>query len=373
MTKWNRVIPGFLSSLLLAGCGGSDGQSKAIPPAAATMSANLKTGMARSVQRLAGYEAGLVFALNPGSPLSSNISIAPDGTPGAPPFSYVFSGPYDGNQDGYEETTLNGKASFVSDPASAWDGIDGQATINAQIPGGLHGYAGQMHFTFTPTQGQVYGTGTFSVALGDQTSLTIDPAKPLVIKPATGLPGAVDNACGYSVEGDLHVDVTGSSGSYSSDWSFTSSQPNAAVSGATFTDTGGMTTNLPNSSVKLDCGSGGSINDWAGTYTQNWSCFPQESGQATLTLAVNGANSISVTDEDPPGSGNIDVYPATVLGASPHVVKGFFIGGPPGNTYREDFIWTLGLDGRFTQISSYVYQEGPQTGHGGFCVASAKP
>jgi len=370
--KGNRIVPTVLVFALLSGCGGSDSASNTIPPQAAAMVSKLKSGMVRSVQRLAGYEASLVFVLNPGSPLSSNISLAPDNTLGAPPFSYVFSGPFDGNQDGYEETTLNGKASFVSDPASAWDGLDGQATINAQIPGGLHGYAGEMQFTITPTQGQVSGTGTFSVALGDQTSLTIDPAKPLVIKPATGLPGAVDNACGYSVDGDLHIDVNGSDGSYSSDWSFTSSQSNAAVSGASFTDTGGKTTNLPNSSVKLDCGSGGSINDWAGTYTQNWSCFPQESGQATLTLAVNGANSISITDEDPPGSGDINVYPATVLGSSPHVVKGFFIGGPPGSTYREDFIWTLGLDGRFTQTSVYVYQEGPQTGHGGFCVGSAK-
>lgn len=61
---------------------------------------------------------------------------------------------------------------------------------------------------------------------------------------------------------------------------------------------------------------------------------------------------------------------ATVIGHD--VLKGFFIGGPPGSTYREDFIWTLGLDGRFTQISAYVYQEGSQTGQGGFCVASAK-
>jgi hypothetical protein len=111
MMKGNRIVPTVLVFALLSGCGGSDSASNTIPPQAAAMVSKLKSGMARSVQRLAGYEASLVFVLNPGSPLSSNISLAPDNTLGAPPFSYVFSGPFDGNQDGYEETTLNGKAS----------------------------------------------------------------------------------------------------------------------------------------------------------------------------------------------------------------------------------------------------------------------
>lgn len=371
--KINCLVPTVFPFLLLLGCGGSDTGSSSIPPEATAMASKLKSGMSRSVQRLAGYEASLIFVLNPGSPLSSNITVSPDNTPGAPLFSYIFSGPFDGNEDGYNETTLTGQSTFISDPASEWDGLDGQVSIDVHILGGLHSYAGDMHFTRASDEERVSGTGTFTEFLGDQTTLTVDSTKPLAIRPATGSPGAVANACGYSLDGDLRIDVAGSDGMYSSTWTFSSNLPNAAVTGATFTDNAGKMTALPDTSVNLQCGSGASINDWVGTYTQNYSCFPRESGQAQLSITVTGPNTISITDEDPPGSGQFNMYQASFSGTNPSVVRGFFIGGPAGSTYREDFTWTLAINGSgFIQTSVYVYQEGPLTGKAGLCVASAK-
>ena len=66
------------------------------------------------------------------------------------------------------------------------------------------------------------------------------------------------------------------------------------------------------------------------------------------------------------------VYSATIVGASPHVILGFFDGGPIGNTYREHFTWTLKDNGDFSQMSKYIYLEGPNKDSGGLCAATAK-
>lgn len=43
-----------------------------------------------------------------------------------------------------------------------------------------------------------------------------------------------------------------------------------------------------------------------------------------------------------------------------------------GRRYREDFNWTLNLDGSgFSQTSRYVYFEGFLTARGGICAARA--
>jgi hypothetical protein len=56
----------------------------------------------------------------------------------------------------------------------------------------------------------------------------------------------------------------------------------------------------------------------------------------------------------------------------PRAIRGFFVAGPMGNRYREDFNWTLAPDNNgFTQTSRYVYIEGPSTGRGGICAARA--
>jgi hypothetical protein len=167
--------------------------------------------------------------------------------------------------------------------------------------------------------------------------------------------------------------VAGSTGTLTSNWNFSSNNPSVAVKGATFTDPAGQITPLPDSSVDLRCGSSGSINDWAATYNQDYSCLPREVGQAKLTITVTGPDTITISDEDPPGSGDVKTYTATVLAANPHAVRGFFIGGPIGNRYREDFNWTLAKNGSgFSQFSVYTYTEGPNTGSGGICAASAK-
>ena len=149
----------------------------------------------------------------------------------------------------------------------------------------------------------------------------------------------------------MQLKVEGSTGTLTSNWNFSSSNPRVAVNGASFTDPSGQTTALPDSNVDLRCGSSGTINDWAATYSQDYSCLPRETGQATLTITVTGPDTIAITDEDPPGSGIVKTYAATIISCNPHAVRGFFIGGPAGNRYREDFNWTLGKNGSgFSQI-----------------------
>jgi hypothetical protein len=207
---------------------------------------------------------------------------------------------------------------------------------------------------------------------GNRTTMTVDATTPLVVKPATGAAGAVSNACGYSLDGQVRLGVEGSTGTLRSTWNFSSSNPGATISSASFTDPSGHTSTLPASTVDLRCGSSGSVNDWVATYDQSYACLPRESGRATITITVTGPDTISIGDEDPPGSGDAKTYAATIVAANPHAVRGFFNGGPAGNRYREDFNWTLGKNGGFSQISSYTYFEGPNAGRSGLCVASAR-
>ena len=72
------------------------------------------------------------------------------------------------------------------------------------------------------------------------------------------------------------------------------------------------------------------------------------------------------------GDSAAEAYQASLIGPSPRAIRGFFIDGPIGSRYREDFNWTLHLDGSgFSQTSRYVYFEGAQTGRGGICAARA--
>lgn len=143
------------------------------------------------------------------------------------------------------------------------------------------------------------------------------------------------------------------------------------MTGTSYTDNAGKTTDLPDRSVTIPCG-GGTVSDWAGAFQQHWACLPPEFGTATLTMSMAGGSTIGISDEDPPGSGNIDTYQATALPGNPHLMRGYFIGGPTGNTYREDFSWTLSDNGeRFSQTSRSVYIEGPDVGTGGLCSGQA--
>ena len=94
---------------------------------------------------------------------------------------------------------------------------------------------------------------------------------------------------------------------------------------------------------------------------------------ATPTVCrIPAPTTVTINDEDPPGSGNGNIYEAAIVGGSARALRGFFVTGPVGFRYREDFNWTLSADGtRFTQTSRYVYQDGPLIGTGGNCFARA--
>ena len=90
--------------------------------------------MVRFLPLVAPVESSLMFVMNPGTPMAQGVTVAPDPDPRRAPNSITFAGPYDGNGDGFEETTMSGKATFNSDPASGWDGMNGQAAVDVNIP-----------------------------------------------------------------------------------------------------------------------------------------------------------------------------------------------------------------------------------------------
>ncbi len=357
----------------VAACGGSGSDSSSLPPDAEEMQSYLKTGVTMIMPRLGGAGAVLIFALNPGSPEASGIQFDPDLTPGAPPHSYTFTGAFDGDGDGTDETAFVGAAIFTGDPTTASVGFGGDVTLTLDSDDGLGTLNGNLSFVLTAVGADVSGSGSFTeVVTGNTTTVTVDPGTPLEIKMATGAANSVANACASSLDGDVHLDVDGPTGTMTSSWGFANTRKSVAVTGASFTDNNNQTTEIPDADVSIPCGQNASINDWAGEFLQNWACVPLELGSATLTLSVVGSNKISISDEDPPNSGDIVTYEASVVSGNPHIVRGFFIGGDPGFTYREDFSWILAPDGNsFSQVSSYVYQEGPNQGNGGYCGGQA--
>ena len=249
----------------------------------------------------------------------------------------------------------------------------GQATVDVTIPIVGHVYHANVNFTITSAERRLFGSGTVTNPIsGNTTTIMVAAATPLVVKPATGATNAVSNACGYSLADQMRFEVTGPTGTLKSTLNYSSNSPTATANNRTFTDPSGQTTTLPDTTIDTPCDSGGTINDWAHTYDQQWACLPRESGQATLTLSVAGTNSVTIIDEDPPASGNLSTYPATTIGANPRALRGFFIGGPASSPYREDFNWTLdkSLKG-FVQFSSYAYIPPGPVGTGGMCVAYA--
>ncbi len=363
----------WVLALLLPACG-SGSESSSLPAAAQQMQSYLKAGVTLVMPRLGGAGGVFPFALNPSSPGHTGITFNPDPAPGAPPHSYVFALDLDGDGNGSNETTVSGSATFNDDPANAANGLGGHVVLALQTAGGLGALTGDMEFVLTPgAGGEVFGSGTFTeVITGNTTTLTVDQATPLHIEMARGTPTSVANACGSSLDGDLRLDVDGPTGTMTSAWGFVNTRKTARVSGASFTDNSAQTTNIPDADVTIPCGQNKAVSDWTGVFLQHWGCVPAvDTGTATLTLSVAG-NQVNITDEDPPGSGDINSYSATVVSGNPHVVRGFFIGGQVGSTYREDFTWILSDDGsRFSDIARYVYQTGPSTGSGGLCGGEA--
>ena len=378
MNRSYLVTPLCLVACLLVACGGGGGSGSGsphvIPPEATAADAKLKTQMSRFMPLMGGAQTGLIFILNPGAALTPGVTLVPDTQPGAPANSYTFNGIYDGNGDGISETTLSGKVTYAGDPSSLrWSPLTGQTTIDAAIPVVGHVYKATLAFTATETEVRVSGSGTFNNPMtGETTTIQIPAGAPIIMKPVSAASSLVANACGYNVDGSVPIQLSGSAGTLNSTWLFSPNTASVAVQRVSFRDPAGQSATMPDSTVTMTCGSGGSIADWTAAYDQQWACLPSEHGRARLTLTTTGATTLSITDEDPPGSGDTDTYPATIVDASPHVVKGFFDGGPAGNHYREYFTWTLGKDGNFSQWSRYQYTEGPNTGAGGICFAIAK-
>lgn len=382
MDAMRRLSIPALIVLLFMGCSGSGGSDPQTPPptsttpipaAATAMDSTLTSDTDKLTSQVAKFDGILVGIFSPGTPLAPGVVLSPDPSPGAPPHSFTFSGPYDSNGDGMNDTTISGQATFNTDPSDfAWSSVTGQAVVDVDIPIVGQLFHADVNFSITSTERRLSGSGTFTnVFTGNITTMTVAAARPLVVKPATGAAGAVSNACSYSLNGQMFLEVIGSSGTLTSTWNFSSNNTGVAVNNKTFTDSSGQTTLLPDATVFMPCGASGTINDWVGTYDQHWACLPLEFGQATITISVTGPNTVEIMDSDPPGSLPV-TYTATTIGGNPHALHGSFISGPAGFRYREDFYWTMrkGLPG-FRQSSSYVFFEGPNTGKGGLCVASA--
>lgn len=379
MDQSSRVHSICLTACMLVACGGGgDGSDSSppvvIPPEASAADAKVKEQMSRFVALLDGAQSGFIFILNPDAGLTPGVTLIPDPQPGAPANSYVFDGTFDGNDDGVSETALSGRVTYAGDPSSLdWSPLTGEATLDVEIPVVGHVYQATVAFTAEGTELLVSGNGTFTNPLtGEVTTIEIPAGEPLVVKPASGAGSIVANACGYNVDGTVPTRLTGSTGTLEATWQFSASSTSAAVQQVSFRNPAGETTAMPDTTVDLTCGAGGTTDDWEAVYDQHWACLPLEYGHAELTLTATGATTLSITDEDPPGSGDINTFDATLVSASPHAAKGFFDGGPVGNRYREYFTWTLGKDGGFSQWSQYAYTEGPNLGAGGVCAAIAK-
>lgn len=345
----------------------------AMPADATAMAARLTTDMGRSVTRLGALEAGALFAMSPGSPLAPNMAVAPDASSGSPPNTFTFKGAFDGNANGQDETTLDGRVTFAADPTDFFAGFtsaQGSAAVDVNILGLMHVYDGDIAFTIGMAEHRMSGGGAFTNPLtGVTTSMTVNPAAPLTVKLADGSANARANACAHSLNGSAQVNAVGSAGTLASTWRFAYDSSTVAISGVTFTDSAGRSTPLPDSQLDLGCAGTNSIDDWNGRFRVQWACVPFESGEFNTTISVKNATTLSMLDD---GATAADVYEASVIGSSPRAIRGFFNGGPVGSRYREDFNWTLNLDsGGFSQSSRYVYFEGAQAGRGGLCAARA--
>lgn len=378
---WLLAAASFASLAALHGCGGSDSDDPAPAPApapatpgsGASMMATLTSDMTLGLTLLGGVEAGSVQAMTTGSPLSPNITATADNGAGVPPNTFSYRGTYDGNGNGQDETTLDLRTTFVNNPTDFNAGFSGgqtTGTVDINILGLMHVYHGNIALTLGMTQHQLSGTGTFNNPLsGTTTSMSVSASEPLTIKLADGTANAQANACAHSFNGPVQISVAGPAGTLASQWRFASSSTTVQVTGATFTPPSGQATPLPDASVDLGCTGNNSLSDWNGRFRIQWACLPAEWGEFNTTIAVKNATTVTMIDD---GDTAAEAYDATMIGTSARAIRGFFIDGPMGSRYREDFNWTLNRDGSgFSQTSRYVYFEGPQAGRGGICVARA--
>ena len=163
----------LLALIISCGGGGDSGVQSGVPAAAMAMDTKLKSGMVNFVPWVANHESSLLFVMNPGTPMAQGVTVAPDPTPGAPPNSITFDGPYDSNGDGQNETTMTGRATFTSDPDSSWDGMNGQAAVDVNIPIVGNVYHADIAFSITSDDRRLSGSGTFTAPLtGNKTTVS---------------------------------------------------------------------------------------------------------------------------------------------------------------------------------------------------------
>jgi hypothetical protein len=370
------LLLGALALLALAylhGCGGGDGDRPPDSPATSAMT-QLTRGLTRSLTKLGMVETGTVLVMNAGSDLSPNATATPDTSAGAPPNTFIYGGTYDGNADGSDETTVGLHVTFYEDPSDLFNGFSGGqggGTVDIDILSLMHVYHGDLVFSLGMSEHTVSGSGTFADPVSrTTTTMTVSPSAPLKVRPADGTADRRPNACAHSLDGTMQLRVAGSQGTLASEWRFARESTSVAVTGASFTKPSGESTAIPDTSLELGCaGSGNGINDWAGHFRIRWACLPRETGEFTTTITVKNSTTVSMVDDD---DTSIDSYDAALIGTSPRAIRGYFIDGPVGARYREDFNWTLNIDGNgFSQTSRYVYIEGTQQGLGGMCVARA--
>lgn len=356
----------------LAACGGDDDEDTTTPTSPAARVQNFTTeAVVRVFKGMGSVDAALPFLANLASPGATGFAFAPDNSEGAPANRYVFTIPLDGDGDGVTETELAGNVVLDGNLSDPTTGFHVFTNLTVESVDGFGDFVGQVDLTLTAAGTQLWGQGVCTTDDGETTTtLHIAPEHPLLVKQATGATEAVANACGYSLEGDVGVEVDGPDGFLGAVWEFLSTSATARVTDATYRSPAGEEQAVPDSDVNLTCG--GRLSDWAGVFVQNYSCLPPEYGTARLTITVTGPSTIHIVDEDPPGSGDTNEYDAAMIAGSAHAVRGHFFGGPTGFTYREDFTWTLAEDGSsFNDVSVYEYQEGPNLGNGGFCSGYA--
>lgn len=361
-----------IALILLAGCGKDSDPDPALPHDALVLRDYLDAGVDLVLPSIARFDERLPFLLNPGAPGSAGVSLLPDPSPGAPEHSYIFDVALDGDGDGLDESRLTGRCQLNGPPGEAIVGFGGTVELAVSSVGGLGDFSGTLEFELVSEGTQITGGGSFSEDVtGNTTTLQVAEGSALLVRMATGAAGAVANACAYSLEGTMELQVSGPLGTLSTDAGFSSDRRPVAMTGGRFIDGEGTETPLPPRDYEVPCG-GGSLEDWVGLFEQDYGCIPAESGSARLTMTRKNATTIRIEDEDPPGSGETNSYEATMLAGTPHIVRGFFVSGPPGNTYREEFTWTLSADRqRFSQVSAYRYLEGTHTFPGGLCSGSA--
>jgi hypothetical protein len=360
-----RWLPVFVSVALATGCGGGGGSDEpanpAIPANAVTLDNKLRALGLKHVRKIVVLESSLLAVFVPSSPLSQGVVVTPAGAP----LSFTLSGSYDGNLDGLVETTLDGSATFGADPDSDWNGMQGRLSVRTELLSLMHVAQSDVDFSVTSDQRRFSGTSTYTEPMGGDTlTLSVAAGAPLVVQSAAN--GAPANVCGYNVSGEMSVAIEGLLGRYTAIWRFLGGASAVTVAGATYRDSSGQTTQLPDATMDLRCGS--NIADWVGTFSLDWACLPRESGNWRVRFSVKDASTLTITDAD-----DNDSFDAQIVGVSAHALRGFFIAGPVGSQYREDFVWTLAAHGNeFTQVTKYTFIEGAQQGRGGVCIGRAK-